>query len=158
MLFRSSGGVQAAKGPASDAGASKPALDSGDIERTPAAGLPALIARRWLEMARTDPDAEVRAHLATALRRFSPGISLLIVAELLSREEDVGDPFIPLLCWWVLEQEYWNDPAAVLRLFDDRGFWGRLLVREHILNRMARRLALGGRRADRKSTRLNSSH
>lgn len=97
-----------------------------------------------LEMARREPDAEVRAQMASTARRLPPGEALPLVAALLSRDEDLADPYIPLLCWWVLEQNM----AEATVLFRDKALWERPMVVEHILPRLMRRLAAEGRRAD----------
>lgn len=110
--------------------------------------LPAQVATALLERAKTDPDAEVRAQLAATARRLPPQHALPLVAALLARDEDVNDPYVPLLCWWVLEHHVGEHREEVLALFKDAAFWDRPMVSEHILPRLMRRFASEGRRQD----------
>lgn len=115
----------------------------GDRRQIPAALLEAL-----LEQARREPDVRVRAQVASSARRLPPGQALALVGTLWEREEDVADPCVPLLCWWVLERCLAVDPQPVLALFETPELWDRPLVREHLLPRLMRRFAVEGRRPD----------
>ncbi|GIT38381.1 MAG: hypothetical protein Ct9H300mP7_3020 [Verrucomicrobiota bacterium] len=46
-----------------------------------------------------------------------------MASSLLSRTDDIDDPFIPLQCWWVLERHCENDRGAVLDLFGTDHFF-----------------------------------
>ena len=58
----------------------------------------------------------VRSQLAASARRFPPAVGLPIVFALLSRDGDGGDPHIPLLLWWAVEDKVLDDREAILFL------------------------------------------
>ena len=101
-----------------------------------------------LERVRVEDDVRVRAQMAASARRLPTGQALPVVAELMRRDADAADHSIPLLCWWVLESHWANGREAVLGLFEPAGVWDEVLVRDHVLPRLMRRLAMEGRRAD----------
>ncbi|MHB8520453.1 MAG: PVC-type heme-binding CxxCH protein [Limisphaerales bacterium] len=106
-----------------------------------AARVSPVIESRLVELARTDPSPTVRNQLACSAKRLPGKDTLPIVRELLQRDEDVYDPQIPLLLWWALESKAVSDRAAVAELFADRSLWQRPIVRQFILERVARRYA-----------------
>ncbi|MCY3776686.1 MAG: hypothetical protein OXH11_11975, partial [Candidatus Aminicenantes bacterium] len=81
-------------------------------------------------------------------RRLPVDQALPLVTALLRHGEDVDDPYLPLLTWWVLETNL--DPAreAVLELFESSEFRRQPMVRRHILERVMRALALKGKSGD----------
>lgn len=99
-------------------------------------------------LARTEPDAEVRSQLAASARRLPVDQALALVRVLLTRDEDISDPYVPLLCWWVLEYNFDRHREEVLELFEDADLRGQPLVVEHLLERVMRALALKGKRRD----------
>jgi putative heme-binding domain-containing protein len=101
-----------------------------------------------LEQGRHEPDAEVRSQMAASARRFPAEQGLALVGRLFEHESDLHDPYIPLLCWWVLESHSTVHREEVLAVFHDRSLWDRPLVFEHILPRVMRRFALEGRQQD----------
>src|SRR5262249_44058632 len=112
---------------------------------------PPRIASALLQAAKEEPNPEVRAQLAATARRLPASQGLPIAAALLARDEDLADPYIPLLCWWVLEHHLAANREDVLELFvapENRAFWDRPMVFEHILPRLMRRFAAEGRRQD----------
>lgn len=115
--------------------------------RTAADLSPALLAE-LSDLARTEPDAEVRAQLASTARRLTTRQAMALVGVLVTHDGDLDDPYIPLLNWWVLEAHVGVDLAAVLEPFKDAAFWSRPIVREHIVPRLMRRYAIDGRRQD----------
>jgi putative membrane-bound dehydrogenase-like protein len=100
------------------------------------------------DLAANDPDSMVRSQLASSCRRWRAGDALLILDNLMARAEDVDDPQVPLLIWWALEQHARGDRAAVVDLFASSLRQKRPLVERHLLERLARLLALGGTEAD----------
>jgi putative membrane-bound dehydrogenase-like protein len=103
------------------------------------------LAAKFVDLARTDPSPVVRSQLACTAKRLSGGQGLPVVRELLKRAEDVGDPFIPLLVWWAIEDKAVSDRAGVLALLDSPEGWRAPLTQKHILDRLARRyMAEGG--------------
>jgi putative heme-binding domain-containing protein len=108
---------------------------------------PALV-QRLAELARTEPNVEVRSQLACSAKRLPAADGLPIVRNLLARDEDVGDPHLPLLLWWAIESKCASNPDRILALFEDAGVWQLPMVRTHILHRLMRRYAAAGTRKD----------
>jgi putative membrane-bound dehydrogenase-like protein len=115
----------------------------GDAKRV----APAL-AKRLVQAARRDPSVTVRSQLACTCKRLPGEDSLPIVAELLRRDKDAGDPHIPLLLWWAAENKAISDREAVLSLFDHADTWERPLVKQSLLERLGRRYLAEGKEAD----------
>ncbi len=107
-------------------------------------GLAAALARR----AAIEPNVEVRSQLACSARRLPARDALPIVRALLARSEDAGDIHIPMLVWWAIESKAGSDPAAVLAMFEDPSIWRRPIVQRTIVERLMRRFAATGTRAD----------
>ena len=99
-------------------------------------------------LARREGHSEVRSQIAGTAMRLPRDQALGLATGLLSRTDDIDDPFIPLQCWWVLERHCENDRGAVLELFRDRSFFRQPMVERHILERLMRRLAARGRQDD----------
>ena len=99
-------------------------------------------------LAKREPHVEVRGQLAATAKRLPVGQALPIVRALLTHDTDAGDIYQPLMVWWALESKAGDHPGEVLGLFDDKSLWQESLVREHILNRIIRRYAKAGARAD----------
>ena len=96
-------------------------------------------------LARTDPSPTVRSQLACSAKRLPGHESLAIVHELLRRDEDVGDPHIPLLCWWAIEDKAITHRDQVLAQLQDAASWHVPMIRSTIVERIGRRyLAEGG--------------
>jgi putative heme-binding domain-containing protein len=107
-----------------------------------------VLARRLAELARSEPNVEVRSQLASTAKRLPAADALPIVRNLLARDEDVGDIHLPLQLWWALESKCESDRDRVLALFEDPAVWELPLVRTHILHRLMRRFAAAGSRRD----------
>jgi putative heme-binding domain-containing protein len=106
------------------------------------------LARRLAEMARSEPNVEVRSQLASSAKRLRAADGLPIVRGLLAHDEDVGDPHLPLLLWWAIESKCASDKDQVLALFEDAAVWQLPMARTHILHRLMRRYAAAGSRKD----------
>jgi putative membrane-bound dehydrogenase-like protein len=106
------------------------------------------IARKLIEMARTEPHVEVRSQLACSAKRLPAADGLPIVRNLLARDEDVDDIHLPLLLWWAIEAKCASDRERVVALFEDSAVWRLPLVQTHILHRLMRRYAQAGTRKD----------
>ena len=91
---------------------------------------------------------ESRDQLACSARRLPAEDDLAIVRNLLLRDEDAGDNRLPLLLWWAIESKAGSDRAQVTGLFHEAALWSHPIVRLHILERIMRRYALAGSRAD----------
>jgi len=106
--------------------------------------LPEAFAGRVTELASSEPDAGTRAQLASAARRLPAAQALPLAGALLTRDEDVNDPAIPLLCWWAIEAHCATERETVLRSIP----WDAACVKQHILGRLMRRFATTGLHAD----------
>ena len=101
---------------------------------------------RMRDLAASDPHIEVRQQLSSTAKRLqSPG-GLQIVRELLKRDEDANDNYMPLLVWWALEEFCSNDANQVVDLFEDVRLFDAALVQSTMLEYVMRRLAAEGTR------------
>jgi putative heme-binding domain-containing protein len=107
-----------------------------------------VIVRKLVQMARTEPDVEVRSQLACSARRLPAGQGLAVVEALLRRDADAADVFLPLLLWWAIEANCEKNRDAVLALFADPELWKTRLVAGTILPRLMRRFAATGAKHD----------
>ena len=103
-----------------------------------------------LTQASVEPDAETLAQFASTARRLDSPQALPLAAALLARREATQDPFIPLLVWWVFEAHLPASTEKILELFLTPGLWDEPMAREHVLPRLARRLAVDGLRSELK--------
>jgi putative heme-binding domain-containing protein len=101
------------------------------------------LAKELLEVARTEPHAQVISQLASSAKRLPGPVALPVIRMLLQGDEE-DDPHIPLLLWWALESKAESDRDAVVRLFEDRAFWDAPLVRDVVLGRLMQRWAMAG--------------
>jgi putative membrane-bound dehydrogenase-like protein len=106
------------------------------------------IRARFIEMARSEPSCTVRSQLACTCKRLPGKDALPIVRELLSHSEDAEDPHIPLLLWWAIEDKAVSDREAVLELLASTTAWQNRLLRQFIVERLARRYMAAGTEAD----------
>jgi putative membrane-bound dehydrogenase-like protein len=105
--------------------------------------------RRKLEgLAAQESDSMVRSQLASSCQRWRASDALPLIDGLTARGEDVDDPQIPLLIWWAIERQARDDRAAVVDLFASPLRQRRPMVERHLLERLARLLALGGTDSD----------
>jgi putative membrane-bound dehydrogenase-like protein len=106
------------------------------------------IADDLAKLASNEPNVEVRCQLACTAKRLASRHSMPIVANLLRRDEDAGDRYLPLLLWWAIESKCANESAAVIEMLSDAEIWSKKLVRDHIVERVMRRFAATGSRRD----------
>ena len=99
------------------------------------------IASRLVLLAQSEPSVIVRSQLACSARRLPAEQALPVVRELLRRGEDADDRYLPLMLWWAIETNVAEHRPAVLAMFEDAGLWESPLVRRHVAERLARRLA-----------------
>lgn len=99
-----------------------------------------------LQLATTEPDAEVRAQLASSARMLPSEQALPLIAALLTRGEDATDPFQPLLCWFAIEARSDHELPAIRTALAQS--WDAPLARDYVLPRLMRKLAAKGSRAD----------
>lgn len=101
-----------------------------------------------MEMIEKESHIEVRSQLASTARRYEGDLGLKIFKALCQFDQDVEDPYQPLLLWWVLESHAESHRAEIISLFRNETFWERPMVREHIMERIMRRYAQAGKRTD----------
>ncbi len=106
------------------------------------------VAATLVAQARVETDAEVRSQFASTARRLAIAQAFPLLTAVMGHDEDVNDPYIPLLCWWALEAHIPSDTAEVMDFFKTRVLWEEPLVTEQILPRLARRLAVDGKRQE----------
>lgn len=106
------------------------------------------LATALADLAYREGDIEVRSQLAQSARRLPVKQSLAIVVQLLRHSEDSQDVQIPLLLWWAIETHCAKHRDEVLALFKDRALWDDPIVRDTILERVMKRFAQAGTRAD----------
>ncbi|MDB5351055.1 MAG: putative rane-bound dehydrogenase [Planctomycetota bacterium] len=111
-------------------------------------GEPSTENRTRLELlAQHEKDVTVRSQLASSSGRFSPRTSLRLLEKLAMHDEDVNDPYVPLLIWWSTERAMRTDPEAAVSGLGSLAtslFSGRDLSNRHLLPRIARALADDG--------------
>jgi putative membrane-bound dehydrogenase-like protein len=110
--------------------------------------VPGESAARLAALALSERNVEVRSQLACSARRLAAAQSLPIVRGLLARDEDAADPHAPLLLWWAIEAKAESDRDAVVAMFSEAALWDKVLVREHVLERLIRRYAAAATRKD----------
>ena len=98
--------------------------------------------------AAVEAHVETRSQLASSARRLPASQGLPIVRQLAARSADVEDAHVPLLLWWAIETHAEAHRELVLELFRDPDFWNQPLVEKHLLERLMRRYAQAGKRAD----------
>lgn len=106
------------------------------------------LAETIAKLAASEPNVEVRGQMASTAKRLPAAQGLPIVKALSARAEDVTDIYQPLLLWWAVEAKAESDRDAVLAFFDDRAAWSQPIVENVLIERMMRRWAMGGSRAD----------
>jgi putative membrane-bound dehydrogenase-like protein len=117
-------------------------------ERAPAGSLPAPLFAALRAQAERETDPEVLSQFASTARRLNAAQALPLVATVLGHDEMIGDPYVPLLGWWVFEAHLPAANREVLALLASPALWDEPVVREHLLPRLARRYAVEGRRQD----------
>lgn len=99
------------------------------------------IAQKLTELAASEPDVTVRSQLASSARRLPAADGLPIVETLLRHNLDAGDPHLPLLLWWAVQEHAIDARERVLAAFGTPAAWQQPLVRAVILERLVRRYA-----------------
>jgi putative membrane-bound dehydrogenase-like protein len=114
-----------------------------------AAGLlPERIFGALLARAQGEPDPEVLSQIASTARRLDGKQAMALVAAVLAHDEATQDPYIPHLCWWVLDAHIPGSSGEISALLRSAELWDRPMVRDHLLSRLARRYAVEGKRQD----------
>jgi len=105
-------------------------------------------ANQLAAMARDEGYVDVRSQLACSARRLPAAHAMPILKGLLTHDEDLADPHLPLLLWWILEAHAETNRDAVLTFFADPQVWGLPLVEQTLIERIIKRYALAGARRD----------
>lgn len=100
------------------------------------------------EVALKEPNVEVRAQMACTAKRLDYLQNIPILFSLISHAEDVSDPRLPLLLWWVMEHQISKDHEHALALLQESYFWDQPMMKTHLLDKVMRRLAISGTRKD----------
>jgi putative membrane-bound dehydrogenase-like protein len=103
---------------------------------------------KLVEAARSDPSPIFRAQLACTAKRLPGSQALDLIEGLLRRDEDAGDPHLPMLIWWALEDKAISERPRILAMLKSAATWDRTIFRDHLLVRLARRYADEGDSAD----------
>ncbi len=109
------------------------------------------VKQSFVGLARSDGSSRVRSQLAATAKRLPASECLEIVAQLMRRSEDVDDPHIPLLVWWAIENQAKSHPDRVLGLFSEPESWRLPLVRNFLIERVARRYSAESNEASLKA-------
>ncbi len=96
------------------------------------------------ELADRESHAEVRCQLAASARRLPGETGLKIAHRLYRHDQDVADPQIPLMLWWLVEANAATHTDTIQSWFEETEFWRQPLVAQHLTGRIMRRFAAGG--------------
>lgn len=91
-----------------------------------------------------DTPVQQRAKEAALAKRAPLEQALPVLDRLIRHDEDVADPHLPLLIWWALEAHAETGWSRIEAWFSDPAFWSLPMVREHLVQRIARRYAAAG--------------
>jgi putative heme-binding domain-containing protein len=106
--------------------------------------LPGKFASAVLSLCKTEPDPEVRAQIASTARRLPSAQAIPVATALLQRDEDIADPYVPLLCWWTLESHCATAREEVMAAIP----WESASAQKNLLPRIMRRFAASETRSD----------
>lgn len=97
-----------------------------------------------VEMARVEPDVEVRSQLAATARRIETEYALPIIAALLlNHDSDVHDPHMPLMIWWAMESHAKNF-EAMFAFLQQSQVWQSPTMQQFLAERIMQRYASAG--------------
>ncbi|HVX59033.1 MAG TPA: PVC-type heme-binding CxxCH protein [Pirellulales bacterium] len=102
---------------------------------------PAALHAIFLKLAGEEANPNVRSQLACTAKRLPGEQALPIIERMLQRDADAADPHLPLLLWWAVEDKAVSDRSQVLAMLQAPAAWQRPLIRDTIVERLARRYA-----------------
>ncbi|XOV69569.1 MAG: PVC-type heme-binding CxxCH protein [Verrucomicrobiota bacterium] len=117
-------------------------------KRLKALPLPDALMKALMDQARIENNPETRSQMASTARRLELAQGLSLIKVIMHHDEDLEDPFIPLLSWWVLEAHIPENIQSIVRSFMTKDLWRQPIIRKQVLPRLARRLAVDGKRQD----------
>lgn len=97
------------------------------------------LCERLASLARTESSTQVRSQLASSCKRWAAKEALVIVRELIARDEDVSDKHIPLLLWWAIESKSTSSREALFSFLSEKSVWQKPVFQTAIASRIARR-------------------
>jgi putative heme-binding domain-containing protein len=103
---------------------------------------------KLVDLAASEPEATVRSQLASSCQRWAADEALPILGRLVRRDADSHDPLIPNLVWWAFERHLRREREAVVELLSRPEIARAALVRDAVLERVARALASEGSDGD----------
>ena len=109
------------------------------------------VADRMMELAASDPSIHVRKQLAASARRVATAEAVPILSSLMQHDVDSDDIHQPLMIWWAIENHIASSAGRDLMqswLLDSPHVWSMQLFRDHIAERLIRRLVQSGRREE----------
>lgn len=101
-----------------------------------------------VQVAASDADPLVRSQLAASCQRWASNDALPILEKLVTRAGDEKDPHIPLMLWWAFERQLRDDREGVVNLLTTPLMQGAPMVRQVLIERVARVLAARGSASD----------
>lgn len=110
--------------------------------------LPTNVFDTLVAQAAAEKEAEVRSQFACTARRLADAQAFPLIAAVMGHDEDVNDPYIPLLCWWVFEARIPSATSEVMEFLKTPSLWNELLVMQHVLPKIVRRFAVDGKRQE----------
>ncbi len=102
------------------------------------------LANQLVQLARIEPDVEVRTFLACTARRLPDHQAIPMLQSLAQRDEDQTDPYQPLLIWWAVEQHSLSARQHIVDWVCSPPAQESSLVRDTIVPRLIRRYAAEG--------------
>ena len=90
------------------------------------------------------PELPIRAQLASSARYLDKEAALEIVSLLLTFDEDLEDPHMPLLIWWAIEEHAESGREQIEKLAADPTTWESKIFREFVAERLMRRYCMAG--------------
>lgn len=109
--------------------------------------IPPRLRNEFTSLAKSDPSVIVRCQLAGTAKRLPSAAAMPILEQLIRHDEDLNDVQMPLLIWWGLEDKAITDIALILQMLDSDELWQRPLLRNFLLERLARRYVAEGSNA-----------
>ncbi len=96
-----------------------------------------------VQVARDEPDVQVRSQLAATAKRIDAKIAMPIIGALLANDADANDPQMPLMIWWAIEGQSsgWSE---IKQMLTHPTTWSLPVFRDHIASRLMQRYAASG--------------
>ena len=106
------------------------------------------IANDMAIMAKSETELAVRVQLACSARRLSLQQGFPTIRALMTHDGDSVDKRQPLNIWWAIEKWITSDRTRVMALVSDPSMWSTLMMRDHLAERIMRRLMTSGTTED----------